>query len=119
MSATVEILECGHPEPEHSDTTRGYDEQGNRYCYDCCLAREQKRLEAGEPVTAYLSQDGSAITMWPGQKLMTVTSERESSAGGFAWRTMITRVTARDKYGRNWYGRGPGRGMYINLRRFK
>ncbi len=116
---TSELLTCGHPESLHSDITRGYgkDASGDTYCYDCCTSRDLATMADTGRIDAYLSSDGNRITNWPGRVLATVTAEWETSAGGFARRTMITRVTARAADGSMWYGRGPGRGMYIRLRR--
>ena len=117
---TPEMLDCGHPESDHSDFTRGYgkDAEGHRYCYDCCHARDLDSMARDGRIDAYLSSDGNSITNWPGNKLATVMQEYQTSAGGFARRTEITRVVARAADGSLWHGRGPGRGMYIRLRRY-
>lgn len=117
---TTELLECGHEtSPHDSNFTTGYgkDESGNRYCYACCQQRDIDAMRKDGRIMAYLSSDGKTITGWPGYKLATVISERETSAGGFARHTKITRVWARDTDGLLWHGRGPGRGMYIRLYR--
>ena len=116
-----ELLECGHPESAHSESTRGYgkDADGRTYCYDCCQQRDQEYMQREGRVTAYLSGDGTQITGWPGFVLATVTAEWETSAGGFCRQTQITRVRARDGQGQAWYGRGLGRGMCVQLRRAK
>ena len=114
-------LDCGHDESPHSDFTRGYgtDTDGRKHCYACCQRQDQESMQRDGRITAYLSGDGTQITGWPGFVLATVTAEWETSAGGFCWRTQITRVRARDGQGQAWYGRGPGRGMYVQLRRAK
>jgi hypothetical protein len=113
------LLDCGHPESDHSDFTTGYgkDAEGRKYCYACCTARDKDAMKADGQITAYLSSDGKTVTNWPGNTLATVMSEREGSAGGFAARTTVTRIWARAEDGSLWHGRGPGRGMYLRLRR--
>jgi len=116
-----ETLDCGHPESDHDPITSGYgiDHDGKRHCYACCHARELAYMAEHGRIDAYLSCDGRAITMWPGLALARVTAEWETSAGGFARGTQVTRVRATAADGTRWYGRGPGRGMYIRLRRAK
>lgn len=55
-----ELLDCGHPESAHSDSTRGYgqDKDGKRYCYDCCQARDIAYMQEHGRIDAYLSGDG-------------------------------------------------------------
>lgn len=74
-----EILECGHPESDHSSITRGYGwMNGERHCYDCCAERDRyQMLETGK-ATLYLTlkdaftPDGNPngktgeISNWPG-----------------------------------------------------
>jgi hypothetical protein len=113
------ILECGHVESPHSEYTTGYgtDAQGKRHCYNCCTALDLATMRDTGRIDAYLSSDGETITTWPGGILARVTSEREGSAGGFLRGVTVTRVDAIADDGSLWYGRGPGRGMYIRLRR--
>lgn len=118
---SIELLDCGHPPSPHESFTTGYgqDREGRKHCYDCCLARDLDRMDRDGVIDAYLSSDGKHVTNWPGSELATVTRETTGSAGGFAGRTTITRVWARDRHGAWWHGRGPGRGMYLRLRRSK
>lgn len=116
----TELLDCGHAESPHSDFTRGYgtDAHGKRHCYECCATQDRDYMNAHGEISAYLSSDGKHITTWPGSVLMRVTREWETSAGGFARNTRITRVWAIVD-GEYWHGRGPGRGMYIRMTRAK
>ncbi len=118
-AAETTILDCGHVESPHSDITRGYgtDSAGKRHCYACCQKADLATMAETGRIAAYLSSDGKSITNWPGLPLMHVTAEWETSAGGFARRTQITRVRATAADGSKWYGRGPGRGMYIRMHR--
>jgi hypothetical protein len=121
LRQTAELaLDCGHPESTHSSITRGYGTcDGKRYCYDCCRERDLNYMHTHGKISAYLAGDGKTITTWPGLPLLTVTASWQTSAGGFAGDTTITRVQAIADDGSKWYGRGPGRGMYIRLRRAK
>lgn len=67
---------------------------------------------------AYVSGDGKALTLWTGEPIARVTVERKVSGGGFHYGSLYYyRAVAPD--GSEWYGRGLGRGMSINLRRAK
>lgn len=116
-----EVLDCGHVESPHSESTRGYgtDHEGKRHCYECCQAADLKAMADDGQLTAYLSSDGAKITGWPGFMLARVTREWQTSAGGFLSGHKVTRVWATAEDGSEWYGRGPGRGMYIRLHRAK
>jgi hypothetical protein len=115
-------IDCGHTIPElpagHvGGTGYGIDSEGRKHCYPCCHDHDLARMRTEDTITGYLSSDGATIANWPGGVLARVTAEWETSAGGFARRTKITRVRAIDASGCEWYGRGPGRGMYIRLRK--
>lgn len=116
-----EILECGHEESPHSPFTSGYgrDDQGNRHCYACCHARDLAHMAEHGAIVGYLSSNGTTVTNWPGDLLAQVTHSWQTSAGGFARRTMITRLYARAADGSWWAGRGPGRGMYMRLKKLR
>lgn len=68
--------------------------------------------KAATPFTAYLK--GQKVTNWTGLKLCTVT-QRSSARSGFG-RTERVTVHARCIDGHTYVGRGPGDGMYLNLR---
>lgn len=66
----TEILECGHPESPHEPFTRGYgkDENGNRYCYECCAEQDRRHMIEAGVITLYLTTTtapAEAIN-WPG-----------------------------------------------------
>lgn len=73
---TLELLECGHPESEHSEITRGYgtDAQGNRHCYTCCAEQDKAQMRNQGRITLYLttkpdlggSYGDAEISNWPG-----------------------------------------------------
>lgn len=111
--------DCGH-DATPSGSTTGYGRgifDGKTYCFACCTLRDIADLRAKDRVTHYLSDDCSRVINWPGDVLMTVTARWQTSAGGFARRTTITRVRAIDNHGQRWSGRGPGAGMYLHLRK--
>lgn len=114
-------LDCGHPESLHGPHTTGYGTtaDGRKHCYECCRAADVAAAQSTGVLYGYLSSDGRTVTTWPGLPLAAVMAEWETSAGGFARRTTITRVQARMDDGSRWHGSGPGRGMYIKLRRAK
>ena len=62
---TAELLECGHPESEHSSSTRGYGVlNGKRHCYECCAKMDKEQMRKDGKTTLYLSKN--RITNWPG-----------------------------------------------------
>jgi hypothetical protein len=67
---TIDLLECGHPESEHSDFTRGYgrDKDGSRFCYACCADRDRQQMKEDGRTCLYLAKDdkGWKVTNWPG-----------------------------------------------------
>ena len=118
--ATVFMCDCGHPESPHSSFTRGFgrDADGKTYCYDCCAEGDRRRMRETGRIVAYLSSDGNTVQNWPGTVLARVTQETKRRMYGccVSDRTFI-RAVAPD--GSRWYGQGPGRGMYVNLRKAK
>lgn len=68
-------------------------------------------------VFAYVSSDGTNITGWKGNVLARVTSFSESRNGFNGG--VIAYVRAIDIYGKEWYGRGGGKGMYVRLKEKK
>jgi hypothetical protein len=125
-SMKPELLDCGHPESPHSESTRGYgtDKDGKRLCYDCCRAQDLAEIEKGNPVFAYFSErpgwkgPGSAasrhiITGWPGFVLMPQAWRKSSRR---IWGTRLLYIGAIDYAGREWHGTSPGEGMYCKLR---
>lgn len=114
----MEILECGHPESPHSAITRGYgrDKDGNRFCYDCCHKMDLESMKNDSVFGAYVNSDKTEITNWPGYRLARITASwwRKNN---FALK--LLHVRAVDQFGQEWYGDGPGEGMYIKLRKVK
>ena len=123
--ANVKVCDCGHPptnppKPGESGGT-GYarTKDGRTLCYSCADAQQLADFlysDKAGTFGAYLSGDGRTVTTWTGGKLARVTREW-TTREGFGGRT--TRVEVRDSNGRRWYGRGPGRNMYVRLRRYK
>lgn len=72
----------------------------------------QNRTSA-KPFTAYLKD--RKITNWTGLRMCDVTSRSSARTGGFARGSRVT-VTARCIDGHTYVGRGPGDGMYINMK---
>lgn len=111
--------DCGHaptPTPGGCGTGYGRMADGRTLCYDCCTAEDRARIGRGEPIDAYLSEDGSSITNWPGRSLLRVVLERYVDCGGFCGGRKRATLRAVDHVGREWYGTGAGRGMYCRLR---
>ena len=84
----IEKLDCGHPESEHSEFTRGYgqDADGKKYCYACCAERDKKQMRDAGKIALYLTEkDGkSEVTNWPGSLRLAVMREtvgRHNMAG--------------------------------------
>lgn len=57
MNEAPEVLECGHPESEHSSITRGYGTMpnGDRHCYACCANTDRADMIATGRATLYLT----------------------------------------------------------------
>lgn len=66
-----ELLECGHPESEHSSITRGYgtDDKGNRHCYDCCAKQDIDYMKQHGKISLYLTHNSNTglwkVSNWP------------------------------------------------------
>jgi hypothetical protein len=115
------VLDCGHPESSHSDITNGWgtDGEGKRHCLACCYLGDLARMEAGEPITAYLAKSpfDHVISTWNGQVLAHVRDFSVVSCGGFASghkRTAWRGIGVRD--GKRYHGTGPGVEMYTSVR---
>ncbi|MGH8897499.1 MAG: hypothetical protein ACRDZ4_10845 [Egibacteraceae bacterium] len=90
-------------------------------CYSCDDVRERADMaqaRPGDTFFVYLSGDGEHVTTWTGGALGYVTRTRGSTSytpsGGYFERVYV-RVRALD--GSHWYGQGPGRNMYVRLRK--
>ena len=67
---TTAVLECGHVASEHGEHTTGYgtDENGNRYCWECCAKRDREQMRTDGRITLYLTEiqrDVTASTLNP------------------------------------------------------
>jgi hypothetical protein len=116
-------LDCQQAKPILPEGGTGYavlgdrdpSESGHFVCYACSEIRERADFANANRYAAYLSSDGGRVTTWTGGMLATVTNETKRRVGfGTDGRTYI-RATASD--GSQWYGNGPGRGMFLRLRR--
>ena len=115
-------LDCRRLYPVETSGGTGYAVLGDRdpsevnhfVCYGCADSRERADMATADRFFAYLSSDGRTVTTWTGAALADVTSERERRVGFGGCRVY---VRATDRTGRKWYGNGPGRGMYVRLRR--
>lgn len=94
--------------------------EGLVLCYPCadaqCIA-EWNETKVGEGFIGYLSVNCREVQTWTGATLAKVTrrsvSQRFAPTGGrYEWHS----IRARDAAGREWYGGGPGGGMYCRLR---
>ena len=62
------ICDCGHPESEHSELTRGYGtdrETGKTSCYACCAEHDRDIMRTTGRITLYLCGN-TRLTNWPG-----------------------------------------------------
>lgn len=112
----VDLLECGHPESDHSDITRGYgrDSEGNRHCYDCCLEIEKESMRKTGQVFAYHS--GYSVTIWPGNVISNDVYVLSHSMDNFGGERTYLRFMFE---GEIWSGFSMGEGMYLRARRTK
>lgn len=112
------ILDCGHEPSPHSKHTTGTVHVGEtgEVCWNCGFVHEHQYMRGADKFTAYLSENGEAITTWPGQALARVTylNQGRHNIGG-----SLYRFNAIDHDGARWYGTSPGKGMYARLRRAK
>lgn len=124
--------ECGVALPERSEDYSGasgygcgpgahvgntrdgqHIEQSPAICYACCHAHDLAQLrDRSRPMGVYVSCDGKTVSNWPGGILGRVVAEWRSRSG-FA---DVTHYRVIDAHGARWYGKGPGRGMYLRLR---
>jgi hypothetical protein len=67
---TNTMLDCGHPESEHSSITRGYgkDSEGKTFCYDCCAKMDLEFMQSRGKIALYLVNHDNKyfVTNWPG-----------------------------------------------------
>jgi hypothetical protein len=125
-------LACGHRPADPTliyssgyPVTTGYGtdrETGEKFCHECCAARDLKRMAETGKGHAYLTVrksligDVYAVTTWPGIQLggkVIILNEWRDNFGGtrVAFRLMLN--------GEVWSGSGPGAGMYCRLKRTK
>lgn len=109
------MCDCGHPENDHSEFTRGYatHPNGETRCYECALAADIQELKSNGRATAYISNDGEQVTTWPGFKIATITGSHVVDFG--YCRDQISFNAVMDD-GTKLYGRGTGKGMYCRVR---
>lgn len=130
MKNTIETLDCGHAESEHSEITRGYAvlPDGRKICYDCATKRQIEDLkDRSKPFCAYVSlvsKDswlGYKITTWTGGELMRVMSAKPCKLTRQSFthdRGNFMSIHAVDVHGGHWAGRG-SEGIVIKLRPVK
>ena len=114
----MKLLDCGHEESAHSDITVGYgtDDNGKKYCYDCCLRMDLDTLAKTGKIYSYLNSNGSKVTTWPGLKIADVLSI-ECVNRGFCGR--LYHWSGRTIAGQKVYGKGSGFGMCTSIRLYK
>lgn len=110
--------DCGAeiPKPVNSCGT-GYAvfRDGRKVCYACADKIQREDLhDRSRPMTGYLSSDGQRWTTWTGGTLGNVIRLTESRCAFHGARMVHIRV--RDVHGKEWYGRGAGPSMVLNLR---
>lgn len=116
-----DLLDCGHVASPHGEHTTGYGTlpDGTNHCWDCCTAQDLASIAKGEKFVGYLDLEGRSfggkVTNWPGRELLRVTAYTKYQAWGFGGYHTMYSVRAVDRDGRQWWGRGPGPGMYIRM----
>lgn len=62
------LLDCGHPESEHSEITTGYGIlNGKTFCYECCAVMDKLAMHEDGKYTLYLVKrdNGYHVVNWP------------------------------------------------------
>lgn len=138
MEAARTCVDCGtRPEPRSDCVGRfawfGRGRRKRPVCIPCAERRERAAFAKARRYFGYLSSDGARVTCFPGGELARVVRETTGRNGGafgsghwgtcartharkwFGATTTYVRAVAPD--GSEWAGRGPGRGMFLRLRR--
>lgn len=120
----VVVGDCGHRigTGKHGTVTAGWryatDRRRGVLCFPCADDQQREDMRIDGSTLGYLSGDQKTVTTWTGGVLLTVTRHHRASNGGVAGHRSY--VQARDlATGQTWYGVGPGRGMYMRMRRHK
>jgi len=114
------ILDCGHPESEHSEFTRGYgkDKDGKTYCYKCCLKMDKDSMrETGKCFAYHTEKNGKAvISTWPGLVISDKVFVLNNSKDNFGGERTYLRFLFEDEV---WSGFSMGVGAYLRAKRTK
>lgn len=103
------MLDCGHARPALAkgafSLPWGYVQIGDKrqeFCLACCAELEKHALKTVPVWSGYYSLANKAITLWSGEKVMTITGYRKyrHNFGG-----RFVAITARDEAGQLWHGR--------------
>ena len=83
METTKFICDCGHPESEHLDITRGYatNKDGKTICYECCAEMDREYLRKNGKLSGYFTTDEcrkSQFSNWPGSFILYAKDVRKS-----------------------------------------
>jgi hypothetical protein len=71
----TQLLDCGHQPSPHESFTTGYgvDNDGKKYCYDCCAERDREAMRKDGRIMLYLTKEHTGphtwtwkISNWPG-----------------------------------------------------
>jgi hypothetical protein len=107
------MLDCGHVKVADG----GYGlSQGKKLCYDCCYKLDLGIIKAFDTYVGYVSLEKMQIVNWPGYTVMQIVDcwDRRHNIAG-----KLLHIQAKDQFGNEWYGDGPGDGMYIKLHKAK
>jgi len=111
------MLDCGHNATETDSIGTGFARIDNKkVCYPCATLIQRADLVTADEFTAYVSCDGTTITTWNGDKLggvQQISNPIYTPTGG-AYHIIYAKMN-----GVEWWGRGGGEGMYVNLKRCK
>lgn len=112
----TDILGCGHLPTSTEGCGTGYarTSEGRTLCYSCADDAQRADIQTADRFTAYVSTDGRTLTTWSGGTLgrvQQISAPAYTPTGG-EYRYVYARAAGVD-----WWGRGGGPGMYVNLRR--
>lgn len=112
------ILDCGHTSSAKRGKQTDYAiYEGKTVCYDCVVILTKAQMVTDTTMVGYLSESGNAITTWPGDAIVDITSMWR--IGHNMYPGYLTYWRGRDSEGRQWYGKCSGRGMSTIMHRAK
>lgn len=96
---------------ENGGTGYAVSDKGQFICYACCADTDRQWMETHPRMTLYVSCGTNEVINWPGT--LRFPAYIRTCRVGYASQGVY--VSFKDHQGTRWYGRGPGRGMYIHV----